>query len=215
MRNHSYRIFTLCHGSIEPGALVQPFTLACGKTIAAILIGHRGRGGVLGVLPVSGVKLDDTGEAIITAARIGKTQSGKPKLVAAESASSDEYAIVVMRLIPGWHCGIGYDGDTTGFARESFYAGRIIQEEDHYDFPGEILIRGVVTNGHKGGAGTGLQCVAVVGKGMIFSTTHGGAQFRFPSRYYYVFDGVQVLVASRQERDSLPEQHPLAMRRRT
>ena len=116
----TYRIFTMKGSSpLSSGTEVLRVTLkGAGITIPAILVGERGRGRELGVLPVQLTPEqfqeweERGGNVTITAASVGITRAGKPKLFASpEGASSTEYALCVLRTKIGYRGSNEYTGD--------------------------------------------------------------------------------------------------------
>jgi len=166
-------IFTASDGKVTCGATVEEFTLSSGSKIPAILVGEKGRGRELGVLPVEGAQPGDT----ITAARIGQTRSGRPKLLAAEQAEDYDHAIVVFRT------GIGFRGWNSH------------EGEFH------PLVSGVIAQGLAGRMGAGRQHVAVVAAGQVIKVRRGGRLYGAPPEHYYMLRGGELLVATPEERE--------------
>ena len=53
-----YRVFTICHGKVEAGAVISDLALkGAGMTIPAVIVGEEGRGRSRGVVPVDHVPL--------------------------------------------------------------------------------------------------------------------------------------------------------------
>ena len=111
------KAFTIRSGEVSPGAKVETFQLSgAGVTIPAILVGEKGRGRKLGVLPVqllpsSYKEWQEKGEVVITAALVGKTKAGKPKLIETSEITDTEKCICVFRTRIGYRGGNSHTGD--------------------------------------------------------------------------------------------------------
>jgi len=111
------KIFTVENGKVTEGVRVDSFTLkGAGVTIPAILVGEEGRGRKLGVLPVqllpdSYNEWQEKGEVVITAAKVGKTKAGKPKLIETSGITDTEKCICVFRTRIGYRGGNSHTGD--------------------------------------------------------------------------------------------------------
>ena len=111
------KIFTIESGEVSEGARVDSFTLdGAGVTIPAVLVGEKGRGRKLGVLPVQ--LLPDTyaewqekGYTHIHSAQVGVTKAGKPKLFQTEYTDTTEKCICVFRTKIGFRGGNSHTGD--------------------------------------------------------------------------------------------------------
>ena len=110
------KIFTIENGDVTEGAMVDTFTLSNGViAIPAILVGERGRGRQLGVLPVhlqseQYTEWKEKGKVRINFAAIGKTKSGNPKLFACNKSGSEK-CICVFRTMIGFRGGNSHTGD--------------------------------------------------------------------------------------------------------
>jgi len=113
----TYRVFTIKSGTITEGTTVEKFTLkGAGATIPAVLIGEEGRGRELGVLPAQLLPAqqkvwEEKGSVTITAAEVGQTRAGRPKLIANQEADTDEKIITVLRTKIGFRGGNFHTGD--------------------------------------------------------------------------------------------------------
>lgn len=183
------KVFTIESGKVIEGAEVVTFALKnADVTIPAIIIGEKGRGRQLGVLPV---KLTEenynkwkAGETVtIHFAKISETKSGKPKLIEMESNNDNNEAVVVFRTK------IGFRGsnDHTGDGDEPF--------------PGKVLVEGVIAQGDAGRMGSGDQLIAVIPKNVVFSTKYYGRLYGAPSEHYYIFDGDKIISVTKEERE--------------
>ena len=111
------KVFTINSGIVFEGASVDTFTLkGANVSIPAILIGEEGRGRELGILPVQLLpetykKWKQNGSVRIYAASLGATKAGKPKLLQAKEADTDEKCICVFRTMIGYRGGNIHTGD--------------------------------------------------------------------------------------------------------
>ncbi len=111
------RIFTVSEGKVEEGAIVGKYTMeGIGVSIPAILVGERGRGRKLGVLPVELLphqrqEWEREGRTIIHAARVSQTPAGHPKLIATETHDTTQKIIVVLRTPIGFRGSNSHTGD--------------------------------------------------------------------------------------------------------
>lgn len=123
----TYVVFTVAHGSVEPGARIDPLTIkSAGIEIPAVIVGEQGRNRSRGVLPVGGAPQPQRvpclagGETLawprLMAASVGQTKTGKPKLNWAEAATSTEHVLVVLRSLIGYRGGNEHTGDRRGWS---------------------------------------------------------------------------------------------------
>jgi len=166
-------IFTVRDGTVEDGAIVVEFTLSSGITIPALLVGEKGRGRELGVLPVEGAQPGDT----ITAARIGQTRSGRFKLIAHARAEDHSRAIVVFRTSIGFRGWNSHEGE---FQR---------------------LASGIIAQGLAGRMGSGHQHVGLLEDGQVVVVRRGGRLYGAPPEHHYVLRDGTLLVATPEERE--------------
>lgn len=201
------KIFTIRHESVQLGAMVEEFALASGVTIAAITIGEQGRGRSLGVLPVKGAAPGD----VITSATVSTTRSGRPCLIASPSPTDDDsdHAIVIMRTEYGFRGSCGHSGDFAGIKQTDRPWQPWVPVYD--DPPGQVLAKGIVAQGGAGRMASGEQIIAVVPAGKVFRAWRTGRLYGAPQAHYYVYDGETVLTATWEERELLPDDHPLAL----
>ena len=115
----TFNIYTM-EGSppLFTGTEVSSFTLkGAGVSIPAITVGERGRGRQLGVLPVRLTpeqyrEWEEKGSVKITAASVGETRAGKPKLFASpDKATSVDYILCILRTKIGYRGGNDHLGD--------------------------------------------------------------------------------------------------------
>ena len=111
------KVFTVCEGKVQEYAIVEKYTIqGAGIAIPAILIGEKGRGRQLGVLPVELLphqkqEWEEKGRTTIYAARIAQTKSGRPKLISTETHDTTEKIIVVFRTPIGFRGSNSHTGD--------------------------------------------------------------------------------------------------------
>jgi hypothetical protein len=156
----------------------------------------------------------------LMAAQVGQTKSGKPKLWAKDAATTDEAVIIVFRTQPGFRGGCGHYGDdntwkctgeTTwgtscgakgnGFKPDTCPGCGGYTQATSLPFPGEKLAEGHVAQGAAGRMGGGEQIVALVPKDAVVQVHRSGRLYGSPASLYLVWDGEQVLVATREKRE--------------
>lgn len=223
-----YPIFTAMQGEISEGARVDIFNLKTADvSIPTIIVGETGRGRDLGILPVENVSLDEAEAGIdISAAQIGQSHSGKPKLFAADTPDCTEKAIVVFRTDIGFRGGNDHTGDLTGWRCANYLCGKAEDElpmpetcpgcgkkkasnemwgkgmmNRYAEFPGEILITGIIAQGGAGRMGSGSQLIALIPRGVVFRTSYTGRLYGNPAAHYMEFDGKTIISMTRKERD--------------
>ena len=111
------KIFTVKSGEVVEGVRVDTFSLKGAEvSIPAIIVGEKGRGRELGVLPVQ--LLPDTyaewqeeGHVYIHSAEVGETEAGRPKLFQTEEADTLEKCICVFRTMIGFRGENSHTGD--------------------------------------------------------------------------------------------------------
>jgi len=213
------KVFMVCSGAVQDGAMVEKLTLSqAGLTISAILVGEKGRGRDLGVLPVADVEPGNR----INACEIAQTKSGKPKLIPHTDEAASETCLVVLKTKIGFRGSNSHTGDRNGlYAVRSLLnpitdvslkeAQQYCQEHEiHTDnikpagflpFPGEIICRGGIAQGTAGAMGSGAQIIAVIPRNVVFRTGYSGRLYGAPSAHYYVFNGSKILAATWEERE--------------
>lgn len=199
------KLFTIRHERCEEGALVEEFRLATGITIPAVTVGEEGRGRVLGVLPVKGAQPGET----IYYATVSSTRSGRPCLIAAQEDGDDDSCVVIMRTEYGFRGSCGHTGDFSGVVPTGKRWSPWLPT--YYDFPGEILTRGIIADGLAGRMASGEQIAAVVKSGQVFRAWRSGRLYGQPDEYFYTFYSGNILVATWEERLLLDDDHPLAL----
>ena len=68
-------------------------------------------------------------------------------------------------------------------------------------FPGTVIVKGIIAQGVAGRMGSGEQLVALMPKGVVFCTRYYGRLYGNPSAHYYLWDGEQLLSATKEERE--------------
>ena len=190
----NYRIFTISSGEVTNGALVETYDLSgANVSIPAIIVGERGRGRSLGILPVELPKdlyreWKQNGAVTIQTAKVGKTKAGKSKLFACFENVSNDKIIAVFRTK------IGYRGSNS-------HTGDRIDEKNYKEFPGQILASGWIAQGAAGRMGYGQQLVTLVPKGVVFRTGYSGRLYGGPDAHYYRWDGQELTSLTWQERE--------------
>jgi len=198
------KIFTIESGKVTEGAKVDSFTLkGAGVTIPAILIGEEGRGRKLGVLPVQLLpeqykEWQDKGEVTISAALVGETKAGRPKLIETSGITDTEKCICVFRTQIGYRGANEHTGDRDGRTEKDFWGA---EHPTFYAFPGEVLCEGIIAQGDAGRMGSGSQLVAVMPAGIVFRTGYSGRLYGEPAEHYYLFRDGQLLSATWEERE--------------
>lgn len=201
------KVFEVSEEKVTEGAEVEKFRLACGVEIPAVLVGEKGRGRKLGVLPVQFMTDEKFKKTKIFNATLGHTQTGKPKLVEVNEDGGDE-AIVVFRTPIGFrgynrHTGVekvmcedckgsGKEGNFTCYKCKG--SGKV-----YAPFPGKVLVEGIIAQGEAGLMGEGSQLIAVVPKGQWIRVFIGGRRYGRPSKYFYLFNGKKVIVATGED----------------
>ncbi len=199
----TYKVYTVSSGSVREGAVVEKLALkGAGIDIPAIIIGEEGRGRKRAVLPVqlpSGLYKEwhEKGRVEIRAAEVGQTKAGKPKLFGKETADTDEKIICVFLTKIGFRGSNSHTGDRTG---ETFKDSWGEERPVFAQFPGEVLVCGVIAQGAAGRMGSGEQLVAVMPRGIVFRTGYTGRLYGAPSAHYYIWNGEQLISATWEER---------------
>ncbi len=111
------KVFSIESGNVSEGVRVDSFTLeGAGVTIPAIIIGEKGRGRKLGVLPVQLLpeqykEWQENGYTYIHFATVGTTKAGKPKLFQVEDADTQEKCICIFKTKIGYRGSNSHTGD--------------------------------------------------------------------------------------------------------
>jgi len=215
------KIFTIENGAVTEGAKVINYHLRSSGdiTIPAITVGEEGRGRKVGVLPVqlsaNYQQWQTEGHCWVYNAQLGQTKTGRPKLLALAELEPEEPAdniICVFRTQIGFRGGNAHTGDRVGWHCTT--CGAVGPELDppelcpngHFvnirfaEFPGTILVQGVIAQGTAGAMGSGKQIVAVMPPGKVFRTGYSGRLYGKPAAHYYLWDGFTLQVATWDER---------------
>jgi hypothetical protein len=198
------KIYTVKNGEVREGATVEVFRLSTAEVeIPAILIGEEGRGRKLGVLPVqllpsSYKEWQGKGEVTISAALVGETKAGRPKLIETSGITDTEKCICVFRTQIGYRGANEHTGDRDGGTEEDRWGA---EHPTFYAFPGEVLCEGIIAQGDAGRMGSGRQIVAVMPAGIVFRTGYSGRLYGAPRAHYYLFRDGQILSATWEERE--------------
>ena len=212
------------------GAKISTFRLSRAEMeIPAILVGEEGRGRKLGVLPADRSLVgfadeqqtryelrDPAGEYAI-----GTTRSGGPKLI---SGGPNPDACIVVFRTPigfrgsndhtgdriGWPCPRCYEPDTAAEKPENGSRCPHCGEERDWglrgaklrfrEFPGKVVVEGLIAEGDAGRMGSGRQLVAVVPAGMVFRTGYYGRLYGGAPSHYHRFDGSSIISVTWDER---------------
>ena len=198
------KIFTIKSGNVTEGVRVDSFTLkGAGITIPAILVGEKGRGRRLGVLPVqllpsSYKEWQEEGTVSIHSAKIGETKAGKPKLLETSGVTDTEKCICVFRTMIGFRGSNSHTGDRDGGTEKDYWGE---EYPTFHPFPGEILCKGGIAQGAAGRMGNGEQLVAIMPANTVFRTGYSGRLYGAPSAHYYIYRDGQILSATWEERE--------------
>ena len=198
------KLFTIKSGNVTEGIRVDSFTLkGAGITIPAILVGEKGRGRRLGVLPVqllpsSYKEWQEEGTVSIHSAKIGETKAGKPKLLETSGVTDTEKCICVFRTMIGFRGGNSHTGDRDGGTEKDYWGE---EYPTFHPFPGEILCKGEIAQGAAGRMGNGEQLVAIMPANTVFRTGYSGRLYGAPSAHYYIYRDGQILSATWEERE--------------
>lgn len=218
----AYRVFTVApaYGGelvVTDGAKVEVVAIKAANTsISAVIIGEEGRGRERAVLPCPAVP---EGERLMVAS-VGTSQSGKPRLNAAQGVPSPDAVIVVLRTPMGYRGGNTHTGEPVGWkcpcggtgsgatpdacpqckvARMGYSGPR----PEFASFPGEIIARGRIAQGDAGRMGSGEELVVVLKRGGVFRIRIFSDGRRRPSVYYGYWDGEHVVLMTAEERELL------------
>ena len=198
------KIFSIENGRVSEGAIVDTFKLSKAEiSIPAILVGEEGRGRRLGVLPVQLLpekykEWQDKGEVVISAAEVGETKAGRPKLIETSGITDTSFCICVFRTRIGYRGANEHTGDRDGGTEEDFWGA---EHPTFLPFPGEVLCEGIVAQGDAGRMGSGSQLVAVMPANIVFRTAYRGRLYGEPAEHYYLFRDGQILSATWEERE--------------
>ncbi|MDR0408681.1 MAG: hypothetical protein LBH45_07195 [Campylobacteraceae bacterium] len=216
MTHKTYKIYTIEDGIVSEGAEIGALTLKSGDKIPVIIVGEAGRGRKFGVLPVGGLQESALMDALkngnykglneeqktIRFGSIGATKTGNPKLFVAENASETDKVIVVFRTPIGFRGGNTHTGDKVCEEFKEDEWGMPKLQPVYADFPGEILVEGVIAEGDAGRMGSGKQIIALVPKNKVFRIGYSGRRYGAPGAHYGVWDGQRLMVLTKEEREA-------------
>lgn len=187
--NKSMMIYELKEEKVKPPK-IQRFRLANGVEIPAICVGEKGRGRRCGVLPVkllpeSFQRWKNGEEVTIKAVMIGKTRTGRPKLIEAREAEDNEHVVLVLRTPIGFR---GYN------------------DHKFSDEPA-LLAEGRIAQGEAGAMGSGEQLIVVAPVGSTVTVEIGGRRYGAPKGYVYNVKSVdEITVMTDEESELLSDQ---------
>ncbi len=157
-------------------------------------------------------------------AGVGRTRSGRPKLLAAQHATISESALLVLRTPIGFRGGNRHTGDCTGWvcvcgatggtyelpskcpgcdAPRPMYRGDPGPSRQFADMPGEQIAKGTIAQGLAGRAGHGTQMVLILPAGEWVRTVQTGRLYGREGTHYLCWDGERMLVLTPDERSIL------------
>ena len=214
----SLQLFTARNGAVEPGAVVEKFTLSSGTTITALTVGESGRGRKLGVIPVVGAEPGETIKFVV----VGKTRRGGIRFEVAEKVTSSSEAVVIFRTTPGFRGSCDHEGEIQSWHCDS--CGEKYSAEEAPDdakdrhapeckgwfygsgvwvcdpLPGKILAEGYTAQGDAGRMGGGPQLVLLFPAGEVVRQVRSGRLYGKHSVHYFHFNGERLDVATWDER---------------
>lgn len=198
------KIFTIKSGVVQIGAEVTSYKIGNSDiALPAIFVGEPGVGRELGVLPVQLIaeqraQWEANGKTIIYHADLGRTKAGATKLISTDGSEDSDKAICVFLTKIGFRGGNKHAGDRIDGETETDLLGKVRQK--FRPFPGEVICKGIIAQGMAGRMGSGEQLIAVMPKGVVFSTSYRGRLYGEPPEHYYLFDGENILPATWEER---------------
>ena len=171
-----YRIYTIDNTLLKEGVEVETLRLKDGTEIPAVLVGERGRGRELGVLPVNA----EPGE-VLRCAEIGQTRSGRPRLRKTDCEGAEGILLV--------------------FRPEYGFRGSV----DMPDFGERVVARGYVAQGDAGRMGGNAQYVLRFDRptDIGFSFTRGGRLYGEPAEWRLWWDGEKLHLLPAEEAELL------------
>lgn len=179
------KVKTIAEERILDHAAVSVFKLADGTVIPAVVVGERGRGRKLGVLPVqltvqSYKTWTEKGVVNVSFGRLGQTRSGKPKLIETET-SEDSLLLLVFRSP------IGFRGNNK-----------------HHLPPGaEVVAEGIIAQGIAGRMGSGSQLIVrMLPDAGDIVVEIGGRRYGQPTRYTYRVENGEVVIRDELDIDA-------------
>lgn len=198
-----FKCFTVEDSIVNAGIMVQTMTVSGTKSnFPAILVGDDDSPGFLQVY-LSGKDLKtwkEFGSVLIKFAKV-IDDDGYICLTACEIVNDDSQCIIVFRTSLGDRGADGVDNEHLGDWNGSGYFNEeeAIIENEFDGFPGEILVKAVLSHDQFGG-GYGHQLIATVPKGRWFSIIHPGGSRNGSLVKFGTFNGLKVVVQSYYER---------------
>lgn len=228
-------IFTVAE-QVESGAIIQPREVA-GAILHVLTVGEEGRGRKLASLTVEGAFLVPCTEEGAKYSLEGPeppdrpdrcpccngniwgnkytwgchepreyrvlagTLQGKTLRGSRPPSGVQEKAIVVLRSPIGFRGGNAHTGDRA--------PSWTPERGGFLPFPGEVIAQGRIAQGDAGRMGSGDQLVAIMPKNTVWRVAFSGRRYGKPACRYYLFDGRRIITATPEERDLLPQSHPL------
>jgi hypothetical protein len=172
------KIFTVGNGDVMEGASARKVKIqAADEEIFAICVGETGKGRLFSYIPISGVNADQWVKNV----KLSKTRTAKPKFIIDDN--NTEECVIVFKHTAGY-----LTGDRVSLDNPKFFR----------NFPGEILIEGIIAQGATGLMGRNFQYIAKLQKGQVFRI---GRLYETPSSYYGCFDGEKVILVTWDERE--------------
>lgn len=162
----AYPCFTVAEDMVTTGIEAVVTELKVGAFVPAIVIGEVGRGRWMSLITA-------TRAGSVTAARIGETRSGVPKLLACAQPNSPDYAIVLFRQPIGAGGANEYTGDRLSHEPRKFDAD-----------PCRVLAAGIIAEGDSGREGSGTHQLVLLPRGAVMRTGFGGRRLGRPLAYY-------------------------------
>lgn len=147
------------------------------------------------------------------AASLTTTRAGRPKFRVEMKPNTDEAAILVVNSTIGYRGSNTHTGDDDGWKclhcnqrwaenpPEQCPECRATPYKQFKPVPGKILATGRIAQGAAGRMGSGEQHILLIPKDEVLRVAMSGRLYGQPSEYFYVFDGQQVIKATREERE--------------
>ncbi len=203
------RLVTIMSGQFYAGIAVQAHYLkTAGKFVPAVMLGQEGGNTALSIVtvdltqtPFLQAEWDLKREVIVQYAKLGMTQSGRHKLIAA-NYGEDAQIIAQFKTKLGYLGGNSHDGDWYYQKQVSSKTrpGETEGEDLYQAFPGTILAQGKISEGTPGHSASGDEILAVVDQDVWFSTGYWGYLNGDVPRHFYKWSNGQLMVMTWGER---------------
>ena len=191
------KLYTIIESTIIDGITIEKKELkGAGIVIPTIIVGERGRGSQEGIMPVdllpeSSAKFQKNGQVSIKFGNLGKTRKELPKLIETiEVDKEDNFCLIKFSTPIGFRGCNSHTGEPLNEALDT---------KEYAQFPGQILIRGIISQGAAGNMGSGEQLIALMPKNMIFRIHIGGRRYGHPHEYRGLWDGTQIMCLPLEE----------------